>query len=137
MVKVSAGTGIQSFVYDFAKDKGAIGSINSNLIMPRNAVVLQCISLIAVTLTGNPILTKVNIGIDASLNFYQQYGLQTAGTVISNVINLMPPLDATFKVKPVLFSITGAPLTGGKIIVSFLYMLDSMYCGDIFPFLNP
>ena|SRR3990167_5806605 len=109
----------QSFEYNFAQDGGAIGSLNSRITIPNLANI--CL------ITGKVITGVTDGGAGATINIGWLGNL--AALMTTNVFPIGPgSLGLTFSQNgaisvglPILFSIAGFPLTGGRMILNIGY----------------
>lgn len=112
---VYSNTAQQSFIYSFAIDGGAVGSLDSKIKLPATG------NIISITAK----VTQVFVGAGASLSigFFGALGaLVTAGALPGAVGDfIFVPALGAFQTTNVLFTINAVPLTAGRMIVNILY----------------
>lgn len=118
MKKVASAEKVQSFIWDFAVDGGAIGSLDTKIQIPGTAAFsfVQFHCLTAMIGAGN-----FNIGWAAATSaIIFNAGALIAGDSLGNLNGTLIPSQ-----QKILFTIAGAPFTAGKVIFNIVYIDSS------------
>ena len=118
MKKVASAIKIQSFLYDFSVDGGAIGSLNTKIVVPNNCIITQISSQIIITIVSAG--STIAIGWASNLLLNSFANGDPVGTV-----NTAQPNNATLQTRQFLFTIGINPITAGKVLTLISYFESS------------
>lgn len=119
---------VQSVFWDFAKDGGAVASIDTKLVLPPNCIVDDIIVEVVDTITDSGGgLAVLNIGYAGTIDYYFGIGVTSPLARIgsynvgaSGLRQCVSPGGA------ILFSISGEALTTGSAKFHFIYIDSSI-----------
>ena len=124
MNKVFPAIKTQSFIYDFDIDGGAVGSIGTGIIIPTTATFFICVFRVLTPVTSGG-AALINVGWNGQLSAIAQ---NLGPLPLAAGSFAIPGTGAPCEGLEILFSISVAPLTAGKIIVHMPY-IDSALRG--------
>lgn len=106
----------QTVLYDFDKDGGAVGSINAGITIPNTAVMLVGCFQELTPLNDLGAGAIFNVGWAGNINAVFFSGIPVG---ITPFIYAIPCI---FVGLPILFTITGAPIVAGKVLLDINYL---------------
>lgn len=118
MKKATSVIKMQGFIWDFATDGGAVGSLFSGITIPNNCIVTQISSQIILQYTGAG--SQLGIGWVGALTMNNFISGDPIGQV-----NTSQPNIATLQAQRILITFIGAPATAGRVLTMISYFESS------------